>query len=255
MMTADGSSSGGKPAASAGFTGRLKGAWRVSAPAWLRRSRFAEALKRAWIACLPHNAVYDRDYYENAVEAAAAAGAGAIAASICTHLRPRTLLDVGCGSGALLEWVKGRGVEVRGLELSEAALELCRARGLNVERFDLEKDVLEDPRRYDVVVSMEVAEHLPERVADRYIELLCRVAPRIVFTAAPPGQGGTDHVNEKPREYWVTRFERKGFRAQPELEKRWRDDWRRAGVVGWYWQNLMILMAREADAPGAGEQR
>jgi hypothetical protein len=49
----------------------------------------------------------------------------------------------------------------------------------------------------DLVLSIEVAEHLPGAWADRYVNFLYEIAKRaIVITAAIPGQGGTDHVNE-----------------------------------------------------------
>lgn len=234
-----------------GLSSRIKRMYRSVTPMWLRQSRMVAALKKVWTALLPHDVVYDEDYYEEAVEGAASSAAPPIARAIAEDLRPRTVLDVGCGSGALLESLKSLGVEARGLERSRAALAICRAKGVEVARFDLEADELSDPGAYDVVVSLEVAEHLPERVADRYVGLLCRAAPVVVITAAPPGQGGTDHVNEQPREYWVGKFGRLGFRLQPGLEERWREDWEREGVVSWYWRNLMVF--RSEDASGKGD--
>ena len=78
-----------------------------------------------------------------------------------------------------------------GLEYSEAALKCCRSRKLSAQKFDLETDVFNGDRAFDLAVSMEVAEHLPQTCADRYIDLLARLSPVIVFTAAPPGQRGT----------------------------------------------------------------
>ncbi len=222
-------------------TGRLKRAYRAVAPVHVRQSFVVERLKRLWIACLPHDAVYDEDYYVNVVDAAAVASAEVIAESICRDLRPRSVIDVGCGAGALLVALRGQGAAVTGLEYSAAGLEICRERKLDVRRFDLEKDELDSGESFEVAVSMEVAEHLPERVADRYVALLARLAPCVVFTAAPPGQGGTDHVNEQPRSYWVEKFRHHSFEARAELEGKWSGEWKRRGVVGWYWMNLMVF--------------
>jgi len=222
-------------------TGWLKRTYRAFVPVRVRQSVVVEKLKHWWIARLPHDAVYDKDYYVNVVDKVAAASAEIIAGSIYADLRPRSVVDLGCGSGALLVALRGRGVAVTGLEYSAAGLEICRSRGLDVRRFDLEKDELDPGDSFDVAVSMEVAEHLPERVADRYVALLARIAPSIVFTAAPPGQGGTDHVNEQPRSYWLERFRRHGFEVQAELEEKWSEEWKSRGVVGWYWANLMVF--------------
>ena len=83
---------------------------------------------------------------------------------------------------------------------------------------------------------------MPEKVADRYVELLSRLSRVIVFTAAPPGQRGADHVNEQPPSYWITKFEQRGFKHIEEISHRWRESWKISGnVASWYHQNLMIF--------------
>jgi SAM-dependent methyltransferase len=191
---------------------------------------------------LGHDAIYDSDYYEKTVEGPAVRSAGRIADSILGDFKPASLIDVGCGTGALLDALRERGCEVFGLEYAEAALRYCHNRGLNVAKFDLERDVFTENRTFDVAVSMEVAEHLPERVADRYVDLLISLSRIVVFTAAPPGQPGTDHVNEHPPSYWISKFQRRGFEHLEELSERWRETWKAAGdVSSWYHQNLMIF--------------
>jgi SAM-dependent methyltransferase len=191
---------------------------------------------------LAHDWIYDAEYYAQTIEGPAARSAVTIAAAIFTDLKPSSVIDVGCGTGVLLEALRARGCEVFGLEYAEAALKYCRARRLNVRQFDLERQVFTDTRTFDVAVSMEVAEHLPERVADRYVDLLTRLSPVIVFTAAPPGQGGSDHVNEQPPAYWIAKFQQRGFAHAEELSQRWRERWKAAGdVESWYYKNLMIF--------------
>jgi SAM-dependent methyltransferase len=124
------------------------------------------------------------------VEALAVRSADVMAESIVQEFRPQTVVDVGCGTGALLEALKKRGcAQVFGLEYSDAALTYCRERGLEVRQFDLERDQFCDDRTFDVAISMEVAEHLPARMADTYIDLINQLSDRIVFTAATLGQG------------------------------------------------------------------
>jgi SAM-dependent methyltransferase len=204
----------------------------------------AQLLRHGWIynSELGHNLIYHSHYYEKNVEGPAVRSAGRIADSIIDAFKATCVVDVGCGTGALLEALRDKGCKVFGLEYAEAALGYCRARRLDVAKFDLERNVFDDNRTFDVAVSMEVAEHLPETAADRYVDLLTRLSPVVVFTAAPPGQGGDDHVNEQPPSYWISKFERRDFEHAAEMSQRWRERWRAAGdVESWYYKNIMIF--------------
>lgn len=208
------------------------------------RALAGQVRKRAE-AVAGHQEIYDAAYYR---ERDAAASAEAIATTIVEDLRPNRILDVGCGTGDLLMALRRHGVEGVGLELSEAALAICRERDLAVRRFDLEEEVPNDPIVADVVVSTEVAEHLPEACADRYVDLLTTPRTTVVLTAAPPGQGGTDHVNEQPPEYWIEKFRRRGFALDALRTRRWAKRWRDAGAQPWYSENVLIF---EPEASGA----
>jgi SAM-dependent methyltransferase len=192
-----------------------------------------------------HDELYNAPYFSG-VDKHAMQSAGAIAESIVADFAPARVADVGCGTGALLAELQSKGLDVRGLEYSEAALDYCRSRGLNVQRVDLEGPVSMDViGRCEVAVSQEVAEHLPARVAGQLVELLCQAERAVVFSAAGPGQGGSDHVNEQPPEYWVTRFEQNGFVCDYERTERWRTTWAERGVRWWYYQNLLVFVRAE----------
>jgi len=218
-------------------------------PSSVRSSAMVATLKTL---LLRHDWIYDSDYFDKTIEGPAARSAGRIADSILSDFKPASLIDVGCGTGALLEALRQRGCEVFGLEYAEAALRYCRDRGLDVAKFDLERDVFNESRTFDVAVSMEVAEHLPESVADRYVDLLARLSRVVVLTAAPPGQGGADHINEQAPSYWIAKFQQRGFEHVDELSQRWRDTWKATGdVTSWYHQNLMIFRRVGAIAPSS----
>lgn len=56
------------------------------------------------------------------------------------------VLDVGCGDGALLALLeRGRGVDARGMELSQAGVNECVARGLSVVQGDADRDLVHYP--------------------------------------------------------------------------------------------------------------
>jgi len=226
---------------------KMRNLLRQMVPATLRRSRAASAVRnelsrRGWA----HDWFYSAEYFAHTVETAAVESSPDIAQAIVADFAPRSVVDVGCGTGALLDAMRAHGCDVFGYEYSKAAIEYCRKRNLPVERFDVEKDQVAGARRCDVVVSMEVAEHLPAAVAERYVAMLAGLAPVVVFTAAIPGQGGNDHVNEQPHEYWIEKFSAHGFVLDRDTTQRWRADWQRGGRVrDWYYRNLMVFRASQ----------
>ena len=209
---------------------------------WLASQRRIEALKERIRRYLPRNAVYDGEYFA-AIDSAARESARVIAATICAELGPTSLFDIGCGSGALLAAVQQHGVSVGGVEFAADALAVCRARGLaNVRQADLRRARPGEWGRSDVVVSTEVAEHLPERFADNLVDAICAVSDVIVFTAATPGQpGATDHSNEQPHEYWIQKFADRGYAYDEARSNAWRVRWHGSGVAPWYANNLMLF--------------
>ena len=78
------------------------------------------------------------------------------------------ILDVGCGGGILSEALAKAGAQVTGLDLSDASLQVARQhsqqQGLNIEyRYERVEDLAQkEAGTYDVVVCMEMLEHVPE---------------------------------------------------------------------------------------------
>ncbi len=153
-------------------------------------------------------------------------------------VEPRSVVDVGCGPGAILARFAEKGVEIRGIEGSRHAIaRSCVAD--RIVRANLQRGV---PRigRFELCICMEVAEHLPERSARDLVEGITALSDRVVFTAATPGQGGRHHVNEQPHSYWSGLFEGGGFGGSPLA-----DDVRRAIAhipePAWMHANLMVF--------------
>ena len=75
------------------------------------------------------------------------------------YRKTENILDVGCGQGDFLVEAKKRGWNVYGTEFSEAAIELCQARGINMHKGELLENDLERVE-FDVITSFEVIEHI-----------------------------------------------------------------------------------------------
>lgn len=191
-----------------------------------------------------HDEIYDARYYDY-VDAEAAAAAPVMVASLIARFSPQTLVDVGCGTGAFLAEAQRRGLTVHGLEYSNAGIARARQKGVSVAQFDLTTAAAPTlPRpRFDLVTSFEVAEHLDAALADNYVNLLASLGGRIVMTAAVPGQGGMNHVNEQPNSYWIAKLEQRGFRHVPALTQALRQEWTPQLQQKWFGENVLVFEA------------
>jgi SAM-dependent methyltransferase len=200
------------------------------------------SLKSKMEGSAAHDDIYDRAYYANYTDEMQVSAKG-IVASVVKHFNPSSAIDIGCGSGEVLQRFKEAGIAAKGADLSSAALEYCRSKGLDVDRIDLENP--NDVRRWqgDVVMSLEVAEHIPASFADHFVRSLIGMANKaVVITGAPPGQGGTDHVNEQPYEYWIEKFDRLGAPYSAELTSALRSEWAASGVEASRSRNVMVFI-------------
>jgi SAM-dependent methyltransferase len=162
--------------------------------------------------------------------------------------RPRSVLDVGCGLGTWLSVAQELGVaEVAGVEGAWLDRKLARVPASSITTADLEKP-LKLGRRFDLAMTLEVAEHLSEKAADIFIESLTRHADVVLFSAAIPFQGGHHHVNERFPEYWRKLFALRGYAVfdfiRPQI-------WDNREVLLWLRQNILVF-ARPALAEAGG---
>ncbi len=167
-------------------------------------------------------------------------------------LRPRSVVDVGSGTARWLAAFRAIGVAdvlaIDGDYVDRKSLaipqELFTAR-------DLTRPVNID-RRFDLAISLEVAEHLPAEAAEVFVQSLVKLAPVVAFSAAIPNQGGDNHVNEQWPEYWAGLFGRHGYHVVDYIRSKvWNDP-----QVEWYYkQNLLIFFFNnwKAELPNVNE--
>jgi SAM-dependent methyltransferase len=154
-------------------------------------------------------------------------------------LHPTSVVDVGCGQGEWLAELSNQGIDdyrgVDGPHIADAQLLIP------TDRFDRRE--LDQPftleRTFDLVFCLEVAEHLPEMAAPRFVDCLTSLGPAVVFSAAVPGQGGTNHVNEQWPWYWKELFARRGY---VQLDPFRQTIWKNPDVAVYYQHNLLLYV-------------
>ncbi len=183
---------------------------------WMRLSHLGERLGWDWL-------MYNPGVFEHFHHGAAIAAPYMADAVLGEIPDISSLVDVGCGTGAMAAEFKRRGVRVVGLEHNAKGRRWAERAGVPVLPFDVSAGDARAPEGgpFDLAMSTEVAEHLPESLADRFVDYLVACdAKHVLLTAAHPGQGGTGHVNEQPQSYWIEKFQRRGWIHDPALSGR-----------------------------------
>lgn len=196
---------------------------------------------------MKNNNPYDSAFYSGQ-SSGSHRSAEIVAPIVNSIIAPRSVCDVGCGVGSWLSVWRDLGID-----------EICGIDGDYVDRsqlmIDASKFVCSDLRRplslkktFDLALSLEVAEHLPPDRGSSFVAELTSIAPVVMFSAAIPGQGGTDHINEQWQDYWAELFRSHGFTAfdciRPAV-------WNDARVERWYRQNIILYCRNDkiADYP------
>ena len=155
------------------------------------------------------------------------------------HFTVKTAVDFGCGTGLFLKYLKDNGTSVTGIDNDDK-----RLIGITKEDFiqtDLTKPV-HLGKKYDLSITLEVAEHLPESAAEIFISSLCEASDVVLFSAAVKGQGGNGHINEQFLSYWQKIFLKKNYFLidiiRPEI---WNDD----NIPPYYRQNSVIFVCAD----------
>jgi len=191
--------------------------------------------------------VYDGAFYDRAEKSAAAARR--IVSIIAAALEVGSVLDVGCARGTwLAAWRDAGCRDVFGID------------GPYVDR----DQILIDPacfmtadlaapfslgRRFDLAQCLEVAEHLPASRSLSLVADLTAHSDAVLFSAAPPGQGGAGHINEQPYAFWQKLFAQRGYVACDVLRPALRTD---RTIPYWYRYNIVLYLhadlARRVEA-------
>jgi len=157
-------------------------------------------------------------------------------------ISPKSIIDVGCGVGTWLKVVMDLGINdvtgIDGLYVNKNLLLIPESKFIPMD--------LTSPtplgRTFDLVISVEVAEHLPKKNAENFIQHLTSLAPIVLFSAAIPKQGGTNHLNEQWQDYWADIFTQNKFLPIDCIRSK---VWDNLKVDWWYAQNCILFVQKD----------
>jgi cyclopropane fatty-acyl-phospholipid synthase-like methyltransferase len=181
------------------------------------------------------NTPYDEKFYDDTSRERMESAR--VVVPIIMHLYgPQSMLDVGCAYGEWLYLARMINTEMRCLAIDGSHVQHREmVEGIFLEA-DLEKGIPYLPRKYDVGMCLEVAEHLTPTAGHQLVKWLCSHAKTIIWSAAIPLQGGVHHINEQWPEYWRQEFMKYEFHPTTEIREL---IWQNPLVQPYYRQNII----------------
>lgn len=143
------------------------------------------------------------------------------------------ILDIGCGPGTYVRAMREAGLCAFGIDLGVTPSDYLKREDILAPDFD--------ETGYDLALCLEVAEHIPGQFAELFVLRVVQTAPIVIFSAAPPGQGGEGHVNLQPKSYWIDHFARHGFVADSLATMHLLDFLKKGEHMGWLVNNAIIF--------------
>ena len=201
---------------------------------------------------------YDKNFYAGYQEVSARSGYKVLS-MVLDIVKPRSIVDVGCGIGTWLAQARTLGVPTT-LGLDGDYVD--RNQLLIPEETFLPADLKQKPniparffpngQRFDLAMSVEVAEHLPAASATAFVQTLTSLSDVVLFSAAIPHQGGNEHINEQWPAYWAQKFADEGYVLLDIVRPKF---WKDADVAYYYAQNgfLYVKQQRLEDFPALVE--
>lgn len=184
---------------------------------------------------------YDRNFYEE--QHKAKQSAEEIVPFLVKLVNPKSVVDVGGGIGIWLKEFENERIKdillIEGpwAEKDQILIESSKLKEVNFEEGKISLD-----RRFDLVVSLEVAEHLPKKSAENFVDSLTNLGDVILFSAAIPFQDGTNHLNEQYPSYWKELFSKRGFIPLNLIREKF---WDNSKIDPHYLQNALIYVKND----------
>lgn len=217
---------------------------RKTRSAWVRARRLVVSQRFG----VSPSAIYDEAFYRDSVDANEISSAPAVMDAVCEFFQPQSIFDVGCGNGVYLREAAKRGLYAAGCDGSSVGVGLCPA-GVLAFQFDLRKP-LKLNRQFDVCLCFEVAEHIPIAYSKRLIGSLGAISGTVLFSTPEKGEGGIDHINEQPPEFWARLFALYQLHEDCTMTARLRERFQSENVVQWLTKHIRVFRRDQDGVPG-----
>lgn len=158
-------------------------------------------------------------------------------------INPESVIDIGCATGVWLNQFKKRGIRVRGVDGDWVKGQKRYIDDAEITYYDFESNE-EFPikEKYDLAVSLEMAEHLSAEKAEKLIDILTNLSDVVYFSAATPNSGGMHHVNERWPSYWKKKFEKRNYILVDKVRT---EIWNNKKVCYFYAQESFLYVSAE----------
>jgi glycosyltransferase involved in cell wall biosynthesis len=170
----------------------------------------------------------------NVIESEEKPMANNLARWIKEELNPDSVLDIGCGPGTYVESLLDTGINATGLDIDD------RVHGKSYLKHQSLFDIKDE--RADVVICLEVAEHIEQEREDEVVEkVVSTVGKSLIWTAAAVGQGGIGHINCKNKEEWSEKITKAGLTRNLKREEELKKYIQQDKHMGWFTRNLLYF--------------
>lgn len=183
---------------------------------------------------------YDEDFYKAQVDDSLASGVK-YAKALSLQYHPKSVIDIGCGRGTWLKAFKEIGAEnLVGIDGDWNDQKNMVDQSIRFIGVDLNAPMANaNIGRFDLAMSLEVAEHLEPTSAGPFVNSLTELSDVVMFGAAYTKQGGRNHINEQPHSYWAELFKERGYRPFDLFRSRF---WGDKEIPFWYQQNTFLYV-------------
>lgn len=132
-----------------------------------------------------------------------------ISQNIVSEINPKSVLDVGCAFGFLVEALRDSNVEAYGIDVSDYAISQVRD---DIKEYCKVQNISEKlQKKYDLITCIEVVEHIDSELIPIVIENICNATENVIFSSTPFEYEDETHISVHGPEYWAEQFCKHGF--------------------------------------------
>jgi cyclopropane fatty-acyl-phospholipid synthase-like methyltransferase len=147
------------------------------------------------------------------------------AKKILIDLHPISLLDIGCGTGAMIEYLLNNGVDAYGLSNNHHEFDFfIRRNPAHVDNYFIldakDLSLVTDKKEFDMISAIEIFEHLDDETLKKATKAIAGKCKWFLFSSIPYKQPWLDdkigHINVKSKDGWVRYFKSFGIRYKED---------------------------------------